>query len=153
MNRSSYNNKLRAAKRRIFQDLKRDGIQIAGVKQRKLITTYFDKHDIKRPIEVRWQDFIIGLYERGDLGELEPVKKKAKENVLSHRQKYIDYLQSREWREFRLKALDYFGNQCGLCTSTHDLQLHHKTYKNLYKETFADVIPLCRKCHKRHHNK
>lgn len=69
MNKSIYNNKIQAAKRRIWQALKKEGIQTNGVKHRKLISIYFNMNDLQRPIEMRWQDFIIKLYEQGQLGE------------------------------------------------------------------------------------
>jgi len=148
MTKGIYNIKLAAAKRRIFQALKKEGLIIEGVKHRKLISKYFNMFDIQRPIEMRWQDVVIKLYEAGELGELEPKKKETKSDK---RQEYLNYLNSKEWREFRLKAFEHFGYKCGLCDSMHDLQLHHKHYKTLFHETFADVIPLCRKCHKIHH--
>lgn len=151
-NKSIYNNKLQAAKRRIFDSLKKEGINIVGVRHRLLISEFFNRNDIQRPIELRWQDFVIKLYEQGQLGGITPATKKVKASD-DYRQKYIDYLNSDEWKYFRKKALNHFDNQCGLCTSTIALQLHHKTYKNLFNETFADVIPLCRKCHKLHHKK
>lgn len=153
MNKSIYNNKLRAAKRRIFDSLKKEGLNIIGVKHRKLISIYFNRNDIQRPIELRWQDIIIKLYEQGLLGDPEPKKKKPKESVPEWRQKYLDYIDSKEWKEFRSKALIHFGHKCGLCNSPDNLHVHHKNYLNLYKETFDDVIPLCRKCHMIHHNR
>lgn len=152
MNKSIYNNKIRAAKRRIWEALKREGIETNGVKHKKLISIYFNMNDIQRPIEMRWQEFIIKMYDQGLLGGPVPIKKKEN-NTEPWRQKYNDYLISKEWRLFRSKALDFFGNKCALCDSTDNLHLHHKHYKNLYNETFADVIPLCRTCHKRHHRK
>jgi len=151
MNKSIYNNKIRAAKRRIWQALKKEGIETNGVKHRKLISIYFNMNDIQRPIELRWQDIIIKLYEQGQLGELE--KEHKPKEVPAYKQKYIDYINSNEWKSFRLKALHHFGYRCGLCDSDREIHIHHKTYKNLFHETFADVIPLCRKCHKIHHGK
>lgn len=153
MNKSIYNNKIRAAKRRIWQALKKDGIITEGVKHRKLITMFLNRNDFQRPIEMRWQDYIIKLYDNGDLGELEPKKKVEVKGVSEHKKKYLDYINSNEWKSFRARALDHFGNRCGLCDSDRDLHLHHKHYRNLFHETFADVIPLCRKCHKIHHKK
>lgn len=152
MNRGIYNTKLQAAKRRIFDSLKREGVEITGVKHRKLISEYFNRNDIQRPIEMRWQDVIIQLYEMGKLGG--PVKKETKpKEVPQWRQAYIDYINSDAWKSFRLKALHHYGHKCILCSSTKNLHVHHRHYKNLYHETFEDVIPLCASCHKRHHKK
>lgn len=69
---------------------------------------------------------------------------------------YYEYLRGKKWAAFRIQALEYHGNRCGRCGSKFGLQVHHKTYKNLYKETFADVMLLCNSCHyvvHRKHNK
>lgn len=128
-----------------------------GVKHRRLISEFFRRNNFKCPIEVRWQDFIIGLYETDKLPALIPRKRisreKKKQATDERRQAYDDYLNSSKWRAFRLEALNHFGNRCGLCDADGTLDLHHKTYKNFMNETFADVIPLCRKCHKRHHGR
>lgn len=157
MNRGLYNRKLTAAKRRIFDSLKSDGLEIQGVRHRKLISSFFNRNGLKCPIQVRWQDYIISLYEANKLPEIVPKKRipkdKVKQAATERRQIYEDYLNSKEWRTFRLQALEHFGNRCGLCDSDGQLDLHHKTYKNFMNETFADVIPLCRKCHKRHHGR
>lgn len=153
MNKSIYNNKLSAAKRKIFDSLKKEGLNIIGVKHRKLIAIYFNRNDIQRPIEMRWQYVIIKLYENGELPECTPKPKKEKQPADKFKQEYIDYLNSKKWKEFRLKALDYFGHRCGLCDRPDNLQIHHKHYRTLFNETFADVIPLCYKCHKIHHGK
>lgn len=163
INVGAYNRNLIAAKRRIFDALKREGIEIDGVKHKKRVSMFLTMFDFKRPVEIRLWDYIIELYKQGLLPDPTPEKRKPipKEKIVTKitpkvsdkKQKYLDYLKSKEWREFRIKALDHFGNQCGLCTSTQNLQLHHRTYKNLFNETFDDVIPLCRKCHKRHHDK
>lgn len=164
INVGSYNRNLIAAKRRIFDALKREGIEIDGLKHKKRVSMFLTMFDFQRPVEIRLWDYIIELYKQGLLPDPTPEKRKPKasnENIETkaitkisdRRKKYLDYLNSKEWREFRIKALVHFGNQCGLCTSTQNLQLHHKTYKNLFNETFEDVIPLCKKCHKRHHDK
>jgi hypothetical protein len=151
MSRGTYNIKLAAAKRRIFQTLKKEGLVIEGVKHRKLISKYFNMFDIQRPIELRWQDVIIKLYEAGELGELEPKKRPTKEVKSDRKKEYYNYLQSVKWKEFRELAFEHFGRKCGLCDSEFDVQLHHKHYRNVFNETFADVIPLCRRCHQKHH--
>lgn len=153
-----YNTKIRAAKRRIFDSMKRDGIETSGIKQRKLITLFFNMHDFHRPIEMRWQDYIIQLYELGQLPEITPRKKiiskyKIEKKDDNYRQKYLDYLKSSEWRSIRDIAIQHWGSKCVLCCSVDRLQGHHRTYINLYHETVDDIVPLCYKCHKRHHEK
>jgi hypothetical protein len=64
---------------------------------------------------------------------------------------YKDYLQTEHWQHFRLEALKFFKNKCCLCNSEKYLQVHHETYKNRGRETFNDVIVLCKDCHSKQH--
>lgn len=155
----NYHIKIKAAKRRIFDALEREGVSLHGMKHKKRISTFLTMFDIQRPIEIRMDAFIIKLYEQDLLPELTPKKKVistyklTKDAVDERRQKYLDYLKSPEWRKIREEAIIHWGSKCVLCCSENKLQGHHRTYKNLYNETVDDVVPLCRKCHKIHHGK
>ena len=74
-------------------------------------------------------------------------KNKKKKITKKDKRKYHKYLLSKKWKDFRESAFEFFGRQCGLCGNKHKLQLHHKSYRNIFKETFADVIILCSHCH------
>lgn len=142
------------AKKLIFIALDKEGIETNGVRHKKLMSIYFNMFDFQRPIELRWQDYIIQLLDLGLLGKLTPKLKAEPKTVISEqKKKYLEYINSNEWRAFRARALEHYGHRCILCDSIHNIHLHHKTYRNLYKETFEDVIPLCAACHKRHHKK
>jgi len=64
------------------------------------------------------------------------------------------YLESDHWKNFRRRwALFYKDTAyCRVCKNPK-YQLHHVTYDRLGREHLADVIPLCRKCHKSLHGK
>ena len=49
----------------------------------------------------------------------------------------------------RVKKLLLDGERCELCGSTLSLQVHHKTYENLFHENLDDLQVLCVKCHAR----
>lgn len=155
MNRGLHNTKLRAAKRRIFDWLKTQGVGIADHKHSKLISYYINVNDLQRPIELTWQQYIIQLYEKGLLPD--PVRREKKEKDKTARderyQKYQRYLSSPEWMKIRSEAIKHWGSKCVLCCSISGLQGHHRTYVNLYNETVDDIVPLCIKCHKKHHSK
>lgn len=76
---------------------------------------------------------------------------KHKKITKSMKGNYKAYLKSNQWKEKRRTALEFYGNSCGLCGSKHDLQVHHRSYKNIYKETMADLMILCETCHYRYH--
>lgn len=61
---------------------------------------------------------------------------------------YADYLKSKHWENIRAwfrgtKARKH----CYICGGREKLNLHHKTYKNLGKERWIDLVYLCERCH------
>lgn len=77
--------------------------------------------------------------------------KKKKKITKRDKKKYYEYLQSPEWKIFRQLALDTLGHSCGKCGNKKDLQVHHKHYRNIFKENISDVMILCKPCHKKTH--
>lgn len=72
------------------------------------------------------------------------------------------YLQTKHWKEWRLKFLFMAGCRCELClrkiaiskqTGEHIFNVHHKHYDTLGCETKEDVMILHPSCHYRGHNK
>lgn len=64
---------------------------------------------------------------------------------------YSDYLQSLKWKEFRVRIIAERGPHCEKCTVLPHHVLHHLTYIHLFNEWRADVLLLCKKCHKKAH--
>ena len=60
---------------------------------------------------------------------------------------YENYLQSSHWKATRLKMYRLRVPKCEICKSTKQLNIHHKTYNNLWRETADDLVILCKKCH------
>lgn len=67
------------------------------------------------------------------------------------KEKYHEYLLSPEWKEFRKKAFEHYGKKCAHCKRTKRLQIHHKTYINIFNEKLEDVMILCELHHARIH--
>lgn len=66
---------------------------------------------------------------------------------------YGDYMKTNHWKHFRSEAIKFFGAKCQLCNDTQtEIHIHHKTYDNRGRETFNDVIPLCKNCHELVHD-
>lgn len=63
---------------------------------------------------------------------------------------YLTYINSPEWRTKARSAKEQAG-ECALCTSTKNLEVHHRTYARLGHEPQSDLIVLCGRCHRRHH--
>lgn len=66
--------------------------------------------------------------------------------------KYKNYLHSAKWKRKRQNVLKHRDNKCENCGSSKNLQVHHKTYINLYSETLFDLELLCGECHMKEHN-
>lgn len=67
---------------------------------------------------------------------------------------YSDYLNTGHWKHFREEAIKAAHNKCQLCNSEDKtFNIHHRTYDNRGRETFSDVIVLCKDCHAKFHGK
>lgn len=73
---------------------------------------------------------------------------------MTKQEKYNQYIiHSQEWQYVREKAFKLKGKVCQKCKSTHNLNVHHATYKRLYKENIeTDLFILCNNCHFEYHN-
>ena len=68
--------------------------------------------------------------------------------------KYSEYLKSKEWKnkgEIILERDNHICALCGVSLGKKNGNVHHITYKNIYKENNEDLISLCRNCHKEFH--
>lgn len=71
-----------------------------------------------------------------------------------HSWKYENYLVSKDWKDKRALVLERDKNTCKMCKFSFNrssLEVHHITYKNLFHEPLADLVTLCKKCHKQIH--
>ena len=66
------------------------------------------------------------------------------------RDKYQKYLQSDAWQEKRATILKMSGYRCRRC-GARATEVHHETYKRIYKERLSDLTALCRSCHEKAH--
>jgi len=67
---------------------------------------------------------------------------------------YYNYIRSDKWKEKKEKFFSSklrYKNNCYVCgknKASVDLELHHRTYKNLGNEKIVcDLVPVCRDCH------
>jgi 5-methylcytosine-specific restriction endonuclease McrA len=65
---------------------------------------------------------------------------------------YQEYIQSEEWKQRAHEAKRRAGWQCAVCASTKSLEAHHRTYDRLGRERPQDLVVLCWRCHRRHHD-
>ena len=70
----------------------------------------------------------------------------------AYRKHYEIYLKSEKWGKIRNEVLERDGNWCQDCEMAIGSEVHHLTYKNIFKEEKADLITLCPVCHGKRHN-
>ena len=107
------------------------------------------------------------------IGKKFPKKKKAKEDYWASLKKkprkkqpkkrkqvkfipkwksYKEYLKSPEWKKLRELVLKRADNNCEICKAKKAWQVHHKTYKRIFRERLTDLIAVCGTCHREEHN-
>lgn len=67
---------------------------------------------------------------------------------VAHSDAYLAYLSSDGWRRVREAALDHAYHRCTVCGATGGLEVHHRHYRTLGAEAPADLVVLCRACHR-----
>ena len=92
------------------------------------------------PTHIKW-DFIPESKTRPHFGSMFMSSKDKK-----------TYMRSNQWKLLKFQVLTLQNNQCKLCSSTHDLQLHHLTYERLGNEYQSDLVALCGQCHQNQHD-
>lgn len=65
--------------------------------------------------------------------------------------KYLEYLDSPEWKDKRKKVLERDENRCQGCKIKPAEQVHHFTYDRLFNEPLEDLVSLCADCHEKEH--
>lgn len=58
------------------------------------------------------------------------------------------YLASPVWRLKRKAVLDRCGYICERCGTQLACEVHHLTYENWKNESLAELVGLCRECHR-----
>jgi hypothetical protein len=71
----------------------------------------------------------------------------------SYQKEYDDYLSSPIWKDKRAKVLSRANGKCEGCLEATATEVHHLTYKNIYKEFLFELVAVCNECHKRLHPK
>lgn len=81
------------------------------------------------------------------------LRRKRKEENDEFKSKYQKYLKSKEWSDIRNDLFHVRGRACERCGSAKNLQIHHITYRNVFKEEPEDLEILCASCHMKEHGK
>jgi hypothetical protein len=155
--KSIYNNQSGAAIRRMIGFLKSKGYKYNAQKFDVLQVEFERLTGLKKPHDLKFRAWMCYLYNTGSpfLPKTKRFKKNKKKKVdkVKGKEAYHAYLRSKEWELFRQKAFDFYGRECKQCGSKHLLQVHHETYKNIFKEQLSDVTILCESCHEAVHGR
>lgn len=68
---------------------------------------------------------------------------------------YKEYLKTEHWQEVRELKLQSVNYKCQICNSNKELNIHHRSYENLYDEQnhLEDLTVLCKECHGLYHDR
>jgi len=80
------------------------------------------------------------------------IVKEITKKVVKKKRSYREYLKSDTWKIKRDKVIKRANNWCEICRVNRAWQVHHKTYKRIFRERLSDLIATCETCHKAEHN-
>lgn len=69
-----------------------------------------------------------------------------------YKKQYKDYLLSEKWNTIKNNLFAARGRKCEVCGSVNFIEVHHKTYNNIFNEKDEDLQILCNGCHKKQHD-
>jgi len=64
---------------------------------------------------------------------------------------YIAYLNTPQWQLLRRLKIEEAKGRCEVCMGKENLQVHHRTYERLFRESLSDLTVLCDACHELYH--
>lgn len=67
------------------------------------------------------------------------------------RPNYHEYIRSGKWNRKRRKAIKAAGGRCSICGCADRLEVHHKHYRTLGRESLVDLLVVCQECHRNEH--
>ena len=91
-------------------------------------------------------------FKRKKTSKKKATKKLKIKDTRTHKEKYYDYLKSDRWEIKRGKVLKRANNKCEICKMKRAYQVHHKTYKRVFRERPSDLLATCGVCHRAEHN-
>lgn len=68
---------------------------------------------------------------------------------------YHEYLKTEHWQEVKELKLQSVNYKCQVCNSGEELNVHHRSYTNLYNEQnyLEDLTVICKECHELYHER
>lgn len=103
----------------------------------------------------RWQEELENAFQRarddeyGDI--IQKHVRKQRDGDEGFRREYDLYLETPEWRVKRRKVLNRANGMCEGCLDRKATQVHHLTYKHVFREFMFELVAICDECHDRMH--
>jgi len=136
-------------RRFIYKELRKKGINLINEKEFKRCK---NKELESEFLNVFGYEFII-TYNKRKKVLVNSIKRNKKSKKDKRKIDYTNYINSKEWRSFKMVIVEERGMYCEKCDgSFKSLDLHHIHYNNFKKELREDVVLLCRGCHKTIHD-
>jgi len=146
---------LAAARRRVAQRIIEKGeVPIMG---NKAVFQYVELYGLDKP-KCKISKYLLAEYENPNsliYRATEGTEKRKPDNgYIERRAKYLEYINSAEWKSFRNSIIAKRGRKCELCGETQgEIHAHHLTYARFMNELETDIQLLCKPCHMKVHNK
>lgn len=83
--------------------------------------------------------------------QYEERERQKKEELVRRRIEYEAYLRSPEWRAIRQTVMERDGGIYQGCHDAKATDVHHLTYRHIFKELAFELIAVCRPCHDKAH--
>jgi hypothetical protein len=61
------------------------------------------------------------------------------------------YYTTPHWESVRSSRFEHDSMMCVLCGDSDELQCHHVTYQNIFREQLSDLLTVCSDCHRKIH--
>jgi hypothetical protein len=108
--------------------------------------------DVYGSTEYAWYSLILDEYTAYAYAEQAIADRLQEERAAALRaMPYSQYLATPEWGARRLEALMRDSWRCRVCSSIHQLHVHHRFYARRGEEHADDLTTLCGACHRLFH--
>lgn len=107
-----------------------------------------EKHAVSFEQEKRNQE---KLHEAKHKAWMENWEKQRNFEREQRRAEYRKYLQSDQWRQKRAAVMRRANGICEGCQRARAVEVHHKTYENIFNEPLWDLVASCEACHRSVH--
>lgn len=97
-----------------------------------------------------WEN-IEKQYEKYCEDRREQYRRDAEDEKSQRANDYKAYLLTKDWADRRTAVFQRDNYLCQGCRINRAVQVHHLTYKNIFREPLFDLVAICKSCHDQLH--